>query len=247
MGKSLSHAQTRHFSDAGFLCLRDVAPRELVERAKAQLMQDLEQPSGPMNRTAEGVAYKMYGLLERDGAYEQIIKLPRLLDALEDLLGADIVYTRNRHNHGSLNRAGENGSVVRLHRDVLRVGYISAVAYLEDTTIENGATLVVPTSHRWPYASDHDGGMWLEHIEQHEYIGLADQAVPVLARAGDVLLFEGLLFHAVADNTSGGTRASLVLGYRAVDELSGVNEQTECLVRGRDLYRGNIVVPGKPT
>ena len=241
MGKRLSEVEIKHFADVGFLRVPAVIPPDLIIAAKSSLETDLKRPSGPYYKDTKGMAYKLYGLLERGSAYEDIIRMPILLDVLEDLLGPDLVYTRNRHNHGSLNQTGHNAD--GLHRDVLRGEYVSVIVYLEEVTPENGPTIVIPGSHRWSYAPDQSDGIFLDSIAFAEYRGLAVQAVPILAGPGDLLLFEGVLFHTAQKNTSGKTRASLVLGYRAVDELNGVIDRTECLVRGRDLYRGNVVVP----
>jgi phytanoyl-CoA hydroxylase len=241
MVKPLSKAQIHHFSDVGFLKVKHVVPRALVDAAKEQLVADLESSTGPCYKNQDGVAYKLYGLLERGGPYEDIVTYPPLLDVMEALVGGDIAYTRNRHNHGSLRPAGE--SVFRPHRDVLRSGYISVIVYLEHVTADNGPTLVIPSSHRWPYTPDGEGGIFLDLLSHPDYASLCDQMVPILADRGDILVFDGLLFHAATRNVAASTRANLALGYRAVDELTGVSEHAEYLVRGRDLYRGNIVVP----
>ncbi|MDP9104823.1 MAG: phytanoyl-CoA dioxygenase family protein [Candidatus Eremiobacteraeota bacterium] len=242
MVKPLSTAQIDHFADVGFLRVKHVVPKHLVDTAKERLVADLESPTGPHYKNGDGAAYKLYGLLERGGPYESIITYPPLLDVMEALVGGDIVYTRNRHNHGSLMPAGE--SVFRPHRDILRSGYVSVIVYLDNVTADNGPTLVIPSSHRWPFAADREDGIFLDLMTHPGYADLCDQMVPVLAAPGDIVAFDGLLFHAAARNAAAaGTRASLALGYRAVDELTGVSEHAEYLVRGRDLYRGNIVVP----
>jgi hypothetical protein len=243
MARKLSSVQARHFKDAGFLRLSSIVPQNLVAKAREQLVVDLNDPTGPCYRNQAGKAYKLYGLLERGGPYKEVIQLDSILQILSDLIGPDVVYTRNRHNHASLNRAGDNSE--GLHRDVLKAGLVTVIVYLDDVTLENGPTMLIPGSHQWPYAPARTGGIYLDQIDDPEYRELSDQAVPILAKSGDVLAFESTVFHTAMKNISSGTRGSLVLAYRAVDELTGVAEGPEHLAIGDDIYRGNIVMPEK--
>lgn len=130
-----------------------------------------------------------------------------------------------------------------MHRDILQPsrGLITAAVYLQDSTVDNGATRIVPGSHNLPYVGvpqADGGGTWM--AEHREYEGLEEQAVPVPMREGDVLLFNGTLFHGVGYNLSGETRMSITLGYRSVDELDAEPDtMREVLVSGEYTYRGN--------
>jgi ectoine hydroxylase-related dioxygenase (phytanoyl-CoA dioxygenase family) len=76
--------------------------------------------------------------------------------------------------------------------------------------------------------------------EHQEYEGIEDQAVPVPMHAGDVLLFNGALFHGTGHNTSGKPRMSITLGFRSVDELEYSPDASRLvLVSGDYIYRGN--------
>ena len=71
---------------------------------------------------------------------------------------------------------------------------VSVIWAVEDFTADNGATEVVPGSHRW---AD-------EHPEQQ---GAA--AVPVIMPAGSAVVFDAALWHRRGDNRSDGTRLAL--------------------------------------
>lgn len=230
----LSPQQIAHFSITRFMKFPGIIPPELVSAAKQQLLADFADPTPPFRPAPDA---KIYGLLERDGAYGKIIRYAGILDILADLIGDDIVFTTNRHNHGSLNRRGENR--VRLHRDVLRIGHYTVIVYLDDAPADNAATIVVPGSHLWQHFPEDDGGMWLDP-EGHPYSDLSGQTFPVIAGAGDILVFDSYVYHSVGENRTDNTRATLALGYAPVDELIGVVPPNQVLVRGRDLYRGNI-------
>jgi len=64
-----------------------------------------------------------------------------------------------------------------------------------------GNTLVIPGSHRWDVLRPEDG------------VTPAVEAVPVLARAGDALVFDRRLWHSKTPNLSGITRRMLFFAY----------------------------------
>jgi ectoine hydroxylase-related dioxygenase (phytanoyl-CoA dioxygenase family) len=70
---------------------------------------------------------------------------------------------------------------------------------LDDFTTENGATLVVPGSHRW--APDRRA--------------LDGEPVPAVMPAGSVLFYLGSLLHAGGANRSGASRLGVILEYCA--------------------------------
>jgi ectoine hydroxylase-related dioxygenase (phytanoyl-CoA dioxygenase family) len=70
---------------------------------------------------------------------------------------------------------------------------LTAIWALDDFTAENGATLVVPGSHRNRHGKPARG-----------------EAVPMEMLAGSVMLFSGRLWHGAGANTS--TRPRLIAG-----------------------------------
>jgi len=75
---------------------------------------------------------------------------------------------------------------------------ISLIWALEDFTADNGATEVIPGSHRWG----------LEHPETHPFTSVA-----AVMPAGSVLLFDAALFHRGGNNRSRATRLALTIQY----------------------------------
>ena len=111
--------------------------------------------------------------------------------------------------------------------------------------MENGATHIIPVSHNLPYVGvpqQIDGCTWLKnHIQ---FTGMDNQALPVPAHEGDILLFNVLTFHGVGENISGKTRRSITLGFRSVDELDyNLDTSRQLLVSGKYIYRGNDAEP----
>lgn len=88
----------------------------------------------------------------------------------------------------------------RFHMDFPRVlnGYLASVNVLfaiDDFTPESGATLVVPGTH--------------QRVEPPADAYLRSHAVPVVCRAGGMVVFDSTLWHAAGPNTSGGNRLAI--------------------------------------
>ena len=76
-------------------------------------------------------------------------------------------------------------------------------------------------------------------MEEHPiFSDLIDQSVPIPASAGDILLLDGLAFHAGGLATKDNPRRVITLAYTSVDELLQGEEPSRVLVRGQRLYRG---------
>lgn len=263
---SLTAQQTRHFRDSGYLRLPGVVPEPLAARLRrlvrdevalslpaatdARVTTDARLTTGTRVATdAPGGLPKLYRLYERDPELVgELITTPRLVGALRSLLGPNVVYVLNRHNQAAVN--GPGTSEPRLHRDVLQWsrGLVTAVVYLEESTVASGCTHLVPGSHFLPFVGvpqPDGGGTWMdEHVE---FADLLDQALPVPVPAGGVLLFDSLAFHTVSANTSDRGRMSLVLGFRSADELDRYPDRgRQIVVSGGHLYRGNDRAPGPP-
>lgn len=237
----LNHEQARFYRDQGYYRLLNVFNDDETAKIRQFIeaeANNTEGDTGPLNPNK-----KLYGLYDRDpDMMRQVIGNRALVGALVSLLGPNVVFVKNRHNHATINnKQGEPAE--GMHRDILQPtrGLMTAAVYLQDSTSENGATRVVPGSHSLPYVGvpqENGGGTWMS--EHEEYAGLETQAVPVPMNEGDVLLFNGTLFHGVGYNPSGRTRMSMTLGFRSADELSAnPDESREILVSGKYIYRGN--------
>ncbi|MEU2900885.1 phytanoyl-CoA dioxygenase family protein [Streptomyces sp. NPDC001273] len=238
----LSHEQARHYRSQGYCRLPNVfsggQTAELRDFVSSEAKKDPERA-----RKIGGPTVKLYGLYQRNPELlGRVIRNPNLIGALQGLLGPNVVFVTNRHNHATINdKQGEPAE--GLHRDILQPtrGLLTAAVYLQDSTAENGATRIIPGSHEMPYVGvpqADGGGTWM--AEHEEYAGLEDQALSVPMPEGGVLLFNGLAFHGVGGNTSGGSRMSMTLGFRSADELDAAPDgERQIMVAGRHIYRGN--------
>lgn len=237
----LSQEQARFYREQGYYRLTEVFDSEQTAELRTFIQEEagkLEDTTDPANPNK-----KLYGLYDRNPQLmRRTIGNKALTGALISLLGPNVVFIKNRHNHATINNR-QGAPAEGMHRDILQPsrGLMTAAVYLQDSTVDNGATRVVPGSHNLPYVGvpqADGGGTWM--AEHEEYAGLEDQAVPVPMKEGDVLLFNGTLFHGVGYNPSGETRTSMTLGFRSADELdASPDESRQILVAGEHIYRGN--------
>jgi ectoine hydroxylase-related dioxygenase (phytanoyl-CoA dioxygenase family) len=135
-------------------------------------------------------------LTNKHPVFRDMIQHPVLIELMAGLLGDDFIlgslHTRSTYPGAPLQR---------LHRDWMldrRIPFpthVNSMWMLDDFTVENGATRVVPGSHLW------DG----EPEQGHTYPG----EVQATGTAGSVVIFDSRVYHAGGANRSGGVRRGL--------------------------------------
>jgi len=228
------------FRHNGYLRLRHRVPAGHVAAMREVIDREMERVSAPVRRNAAGQVHRLDRLLDRSPIFLEVLRMPTVVEALRSLLGPNVIVLQNRHNHATTNRRGD--IPFRLHRDIVQWSrpVVTAIVYLEDTTIDNGCTHVVPGSHLAAFAGmapDGGGGNWAD--DHPEYGAFEVQALPVPMPAGGVLLFDSLLFHSVGTSTTGDTRMSATFAFHSVDELDDSPTPHRVLLCGEHIYKGN--------
>jgi ectoine hydroxylase-related dioxygenase (phytanoyl-CoA dioxygenase family) len=171
----------------------------------------------------------------------ELAKSPRLLAILQSLLGPGV------RLHGSkINlKAPHFGSPVEWHQDwafyphtnddILAVGVM-----LDDCTVENGAMLVLPDTHRGPVYDHHADGFFCGAMDPAACDLDFAKAAPVTGKAGSMSFHHVRAVHGSAQNRSDKPRALLLYEFAATDAwpLAGVKDLAE--------FDGRIVA-GAPT
>jgi Phytanoyl-CoA dioxygenase (PhyH) len=235
----LTNQQIRFFRDTGYLKLNGVVSDKNLSEMLHVITSHIQNRVEPYRTSPNGDIVKLDALVSRDPVFLQVIRTPLISDALQSILGPNVELKLNRHNHATINAPGYNK--YRLHRDVLQWtrGMVAVIIYLEEATIDNGCTHVVPTTQYLPCAGVPDNGVAC--MDEHDiYADLIEQSVPIPMPAGGVLFLEGTVFHTVGENKSHSTRQSICLGFHSVDELSGKTDQ---LILGERIYLGNDLLP----
>jgi phytanoyl-CoA hydroxylase len=232
----LTSEQARFFRHSGFLKLPTCLPSETVGALRETVRRQIAEEVEPVVRDARGRVVRLSSLWERGGLFREVVTCPEVLDPLEHLLGPNIELILNRHNHATLRLADDGTSY--LHRDILQWtrSIVTVLFYLEETTVENGCTQVVPGSH---LLLPGIGSTRVAEDPAFQASGLLEQVVPVPMPAGGLLALDSLVIHGSGPNRTPGSRMSLTVGYHAVDELSRVENPARVLVRGERLYQGN--------
>ena len=182
----------------GYALLRGAIPAEWLDELRAAFDTGVK-PSDrwPVPRGADW----RHSLLDLDPKVQAVCRLPQLLAVVGALIGERFFLAQVE---GREPLAG--GGHQRLHRDLSaqRPGdTVSALAYFDDYGPENGATRIVPGSHR-PVQGE-------PQFDFHD----ESQSVQLSGSAGDILVFDADLVHAASRNPSGARRRSILIGYFA--------------------------------
>jgi len=202
----MSHHQQLH--QAGYALLRQAIPAQWLDELR-RVFEAGVKPSEdwPVPRARDW----RHAQLDSAAAVQAVCRLPHVLAAVGALIGERFFLYQVE---GRAPVAG--GGHQRLHRDLSaqRPGdTVGVMVYLDDYGPDNGATRIVPGSHRpAPDAPPFD-------------FSDESRSVQLAGRAGDALVFDVDLVHAGSLNASGAPRRALLIGY-AADPLYAVFEET---------------------
>ena len=171
-----------------------------------------------------------------------LIRHPNILDAVEDLIGPNILcwsssfFIKEPHNPG----------FVSWHQDSTYWGLdpadiVTAWVALSDSTIENGAMRVIPATHRMDQVPHRDTFAPDNLLSRGQEIAVEvdeAQAVPLVLKAGEMSLHHVRLVHGSDPNPSGARRIGYAIRYLPthVRQTAG-SQDSAMLVRGADAFR----------
>jgi ectoine hydroxylase-related dioxygenase (phytanoyl-CoA dioxygenase family) len=214
---------------------------EFVEKSRAVTQHtdvfDLE----PGHTSEKPMLRRLKDPIKHHEVYDQALRHPTVLKIVSQLIGPNL-----RTNGNKLNlKYSSFGSPVEWHQDwsfyphtnddLLAVGVC-----IDEMTIENGALMVIPGSHKGPVLDHH-------HKERGVFVGAVtdenfdpSNAVPILLGAGGISIHHVRALHGSEPNTSPRPRRLLLFQYCANDAwpLMGFP--------GWDAFNATIV-QGEPT
>jgi hypothetical protein len=172
---------------------------------------------------------------------EKVVRHPAILDAVESIVGPDIVCWSSRF---FIKDPGDGG-FVSWHQDVTYWGLdvseniLTAWVALSPAKRGNGVMKVIPGTHRKvvPHREGVASNMLLRGQEVAVEVDEA-QAVYMELEPGEMSVHHGLMFHGSEDNRAGERRVGFAIRYMPtrVKPLDGLPRDSVMLVRGSDRY-----------
>lgn len=233
--KALSAAQVVQYRSQGFLspvaALSEAEARDT--RARVEAIE--AQHGGTWPRAQSLKSHLIYTFLDR------IVHHPKILDAVEDIIGSDILCWSSRWFIKDKN----DGGFVSWHQDVpywgLDVGenILTAWVAISPATRGNGCMKVIPGSHRSLVA--HKEGVSNNLLLRGQEVAVKvdeSQAVYMALGAGQMSIHHGLMFHGSEENQVDERRIGFAIRYipTRVKPVDGLPKDSVQLVRGEDRY-----------
>ncbi len=247
----LTPVQTKLYRDNGYLFPLDVFNAPLVEMIRAEL----EQAQGDATRL--GLDAEWPRLIRANAHYllpfvYQVATAPRLLDAVESILGPDLLlwsaefFIKDAHSD----------KLVSWHQDLTYWGLgetddeITAWVALSESSVESGCMRFLPGSHQSRIVPHRDTFAETNLLSRGQEVAVdvdEAQAVNVELHPGQVSLHHGRMFHASGPNQSDHERIGLVFRFLTPAVRQLVSQRDYAMqVRGIDSI-GNWIHVAPPT
>ena len=201
----LTAAHVAAIDDQGYTILESVIEDDLLgELSEALLRLEGDLGTRPGGNSFEGEhTIRIYNLLARDRVFERVPLHPAVLPVVEGVLDPGCLVS----SLSSISIDPDEDAQM-LHADDTLIGLprphppivCNSMWALTDFTAENGATRIVPGSHRW--------------VEQPGHGTSYDTVAAEMSR-GSVLIWNGSLWHGGGANTSQERRVGIAMNYCA--------------------------------
>lgn len=172
---------------------------------------------------------------------DRLVRHPAVLDAVEDIVGPDILCWSSRFFIKNPN----DGGFVSWHQDLPYWGLdisgkvVTAWLALSPANRANGVMKVIPGSHNQLVRHKEAAANNLLRRGQEIAVEVDEaQAVHMELAAGEMSLHHGLIFHGSEENRSTERRIGFAIRYipAGISPLEGLPRDTATLVRGTDRY-----------
>jgi len=206
----MTAADRRQLNELGYLVLPALMSPELLERLRHRVDELFEQEgalAGSEFKQEPG-ARRLANLVNKGRVFEEVILTPEVLEPMAQVLGPKFklssLNVRSADPHSACDQP--------LHADSAAIadesGYwvCNSVWMLDDFTPDNGATRMVPGSHRWRRIPPPD--MYEAHPEQELVTG----------EAGTVVIMNAHMWHGGTANRTGAPRRAMHVYYTRWDK-----------------------------
>ena len=216
---TLSVDEKRALDENGFLRLENLMTSEEVEAFVHRLdeLAEIEGDDAGKEVHQEQGTIRLSNLIDKDPIFEKCVTSPRLLAAIRHVLG-DEFKSSSLNSRAALPGYGRQG----LHADwggaVIPGDYFvcNSIWILSDFTRQNGATRVVPGSHRCgKTVTDVMSDTNTDHPDQVQLIG----------EAGTVVVFNSHLWHGGMENETDVPRRAMHSYFCRRDQRQQLNQR----------------------
>ncbi len=235
MNRKLSNAEQEQYWGDGFLFPVTIFAESDAAEHRSRL-EDIEAKQGPMHYRS-----KPY-LLMKSAA--EIARNPILLDAVEDLLGPDILLWDSAY----VIKEPHNTKYISWDQDLTYWGLdgdelVTVWIALSPASVESGCMKMLPGSHLEGQSSHHDTYGEDNILHRGQELDMAvdeEKAVSIELQPGEASLHHGWVAHASHPNYSDDRRIGLSLQYLTPRmKQKHTDRESALLVRGEERY-GNF-------
>jgi len=237
MSQVTEYEELGHIFRPGVLSAQDVAT---INDEFERIVADAQRPGLVMEKDGRTLR-SAFNLHLSSDVFSRLVRHPRVLGAVEDLLGEPVYVFQLVVN----DKAPFNGDVWYWHQDyptyraddhIAECRMVNALIFLDEVTQFNGPLMVVPGSHRmeseWPDESTQGTSYKIRYsgtsvIEDEVRRG---GIVAPTGPAGSVMFMHPNVLHASGSNLSPWRRRLISLTYNAVS-----NKATAPTTRSRDV------------
>jgi non-haem Fe2+, alpha-ketoglutarate-dependent halogenase len=233
MPKSLTDDQIAAYNRDGYLAPVRAMSEAEARAARSHLERIEAGLGGPLRGDLRHKAHLLFSFLA------DLIRHPAILDAVEDVLGPDILCW----NTNFFIKEAETPSFVSWHQDSTYWGLSSpdvctAWVAITPSNLDNGAMAVIPRSHtrdQIPHRDTFDRHNLLTRGQEIAVEVDENEAVPLVLRLGEMSLHHVRLVHGSPPNPSNDRRIGFAIRYipTSIYQVEGSDSAT--LVRGEDM------------
>jgi phytanoyl-CoA hydroxylase len=255
--------QKAHYDEHGYITFPDLLDRSEVAVLRAALDEVLaeadampddvmltEKFSFTRSETGQRHVRRVFNPTVVHPAFEELVFNPKIVDAVERLIGPDI-----QLHHAKINLKPPASSQARFewHQDYpffphTNYDLVAVAVHIDESTEENGCLRVVPGSHKLgpqihKFSAD---GAFSSQLEDQSVIPDASHWRSVTSPAGGVEMHHCNMLHSSTANRGTKPRSAMIIQYRAADNVQLAPDQAGrpgfgMLIRGTNPYRARLL------
>jgi len=186
------------------------------------------------NKTIEPGADRLGNLINKSPYMSKIATLPEMIWASYLIIKKDIKLSSVLFREPKKNSGEQQIHIDWIPEENNKKEYNSVISFLflNDSTIQNGATKVIPGTHKYFSYPD----KYMNPFQPHE------NEISITAKAGSLLIMNSLLWHKGGNNITGEKRGIIVTEYRErnIKQLLNlkkyISEETQSQLNSSELY-----------